>query len=75
MTINIPSDVTNRLKSRKLWMVVAYGFVNIFLDELGIDISEAELENLTYVILAYLGLQGGADAVKEYRNNRGTSAD
>lgn len=74
MTITISQSITSRLVSRKFWIVIGYAAIATFIDELGIDISPSELENLTYVVLAYIGLQGGADAVREYASRRETPA-
>lgn len=66
MALNIPSDITNRLKSRKFWVLIAFGFVATVLDELGVDITEEELRNITYVVMLYLGGQSAVDSVTEY---------
>ncbi len=55
------SDVLYKLTSRKFAVAVVYGVFVVVADALGYELDVDQLQNLTYVVLTYLGVQGAVD--------------
>lgn len=61
-------NITNKLSSRKFWIILAYGFVALFAEGLGIDIDPDQLEKVGWGVMTYLGAQGAIDFVGKARS-------
>ncbi len=62
--------IKDKLISRKFWIVLASGTLVLFGEQLGWDIDADTIQNLVWVLLAYLGAQGAVDAVGAYKNGK-----
>ena len=58
--------IKNKLASRKFWVILAYGFVALFSEGLGLDIDPDQLEKVGYAVMTYLGAQGAVDWIKNF---------
>ncbi len=50
------SDVLDKLTSRKFAVAVVYGVFVVVADALGYELDVDQLQNLTYVVLTFLGV-------------------
>ena len=59
----------SRLKSRKFWIAIISMILMSLNSLFGDPVDAGSIDNITYIILGYLGFQGGADIAKVFKKN------
>ena len=61
----------DKVRSRKFFITIAFGFVALIGDELGLDIDPEVIERVGYAVMAYVLGQGAVDFMGARAKNGG----
>lgn len=60
-------------KSKTFWVLVLFGLLAGFNAALGYPVTEADLDKIKAVVIAYLSVEGGRDLMRIFMNGKGGS--